>query len=190
MNRDYYEMISNARRAIDDARATYRSADEVSLLFANEVELDYFVEWVRDERNFLIQNFNSTSDTMTREDKDESFVVRFEFCRLREEGGEADWRIEAMCIVSGKAPLHERALFEHGNGVVVHISWKHQLESVYECYLDPDVQALVKGKPQVVAGNPDHFCAAYGNSYGRFSYWGSLPYLKPRVNLRDQAAIV
>lgn len=183
-SRSHDQMLADARKAIRDGRMRHKAIDEVSLLFGTVEELEAFVEWAKQHPS--LEHFNATEDTMDREDKDQSFRVRFEFIRPTDLTKDyAPWRIEAMCVLEGIAPIHETVLQEHGSGAVVHLSWKHTSEEIYESYLRRDVQQMMKNKPGVVTGNPDHFVGAYRNSYGRFSYWGRRPFLKPRVNLRD-----
>lgn len=157
-----------------------RQVDEVSLLFQWGHELDRFVNAAK----YLgLEHFNSVpSDTMIRTGVSEGFIVRFEFLRIPK----VDWRIEAMQIIAGLAPLHRERLRKSGAGCVVHASFKCE-----------DVQDYADAKAQLRQRRV-HFetrlesAAEYSNSYGIFSYWqserGSLlqrPYFKPRVNLRD-----
>lgn len=151
--------------------------DEVSLLFTTEADLIDFTKWCIVNG---IDNFNTTGDEMVRMDTDhgldESFHVRFEFLRVPG----APWRIEAMCVLDGAAPLHFAHLAEHGDGCVVHASWKEANLTTYN---------RVKEGLRAEGGGLVHavpFHAEYRNSYGQFSYWGTGPfYFKPRVNLRD-----
>jgi hypothetical protein len=150
--------------------------DEVSLLFATETAL---IDFQHDcYRNGII-HFNSVHrDTMQRLDKTgESFDVRFEFFRLPHR----PWRIEAMCIISGDAPLHEQALSENGNGAPFHLSYKLPTLETYDAEFRSLRGAHSRG--------PLAMMAEYQNSYGRMSYWRHdgehSPYVKPRVNMRD-----
>jgi hypothetical protein len=107
----------------------------------------------------------------------QAFDVRFEFLRLPLTGsreGFRDWRIEAMCVLDGNAPLHSQHIERFGDPCIVHASFKLDDEGEY-----------AKAKAELSEfGFP--FCAEYSNSYGRFSYWNAgRYYLKPRVNLRD-----
>lgn len=146
--------------------------DEVSLLWSDAAELDSFVHWAVTSGGF--ENFFTVhQDTMLRQDRDEWFDVRFEFLRIPG----MDWRIEAMSVLDGEAPLHEQHLHIMGNGCVVHASFKEADLAAYDAAKD----RLIEG------GCVPH--AEYQNTYGMFSYWladEGLFYFKPRVNLRDQ----
>ena len=169
-----FEMIDRAVAAMfTDNLHGILAYDEVSLLFESEEKLIDFQHACY--RNG-IDHFNSVyRDAMVRLDKHgEEFVVRFEFFRLIHR----PWRIEAMCVIGGDAPLHEESLARWGNGAPFHLSYK--LRDV-EMYAD-DVRNIRSDRGLVMA-------AEYRNSYGMMSYWmkpGSKGlYLKPRVNLRD-----
>jgi hypothetical protein len=143
--------------------------DEISLLFATQADLLAF----RDAAVAIgADNFNSvTKDLMRREDEAGDFHVRFEFLRIS-----LTWRIEAMAVMWGTAPLHQAMLRETGGGCVMHASYKLPSEEMYFEHIG------------ALAQYPETFRASYRNSYGRFSYWKfeDLPYFKPRVNLRDR----
>lgn len=156
--------------------------DEMSLLFLHEKDLETFLMFAQEDRT--VDHFNSVlRDTMVRQFEDspepgmvrdpQSFDVRFEFLRL--EG--CTWRIEAMCVLGGTAPLHSAALRERGDGCVIHASFKTADEQQY--------RDACLGLTEATDG----MAAEYRNSYGLFSYWrvpeiGDV-WLKPRVNLRD-----
>lgn len=151
--------------------------DEMAFVFATPKELDRFVLDAKAE------NFNSVkSDQMVRQDRQQSFEVRFEFLQ----GSKVPFRIEAMCVLSGDAPLHARHLHVHGSGSLVHASWKCGWQEMYDAEKE-------RMRPC------SFFQAEYRNSYGMFSYWkmredvrsrGALGplFLKPRVNLRDSSS--
>lgn len=175
------------------------NVDEVSLLFADPEELEAFRLWAIEEgrmNNFArVENDFAicigadwwepvTSETALPVRPIESFAVRFEFLRLRA----AQWRIEAMCILSGDAPLHKEWLERYGSGCVVHVSYKLPSRDAYE-------QHLRRGPQCSQWPDQPAFRAAYGNSYGRFAYYQhdnfedsigrNAWFLKPRVNERD-----
>lgn len=157
------------------------TADESSLLFSNERALGSFVQWAYTEGG-LERMGSVPSDRMMRMDspKQEWFDVRFEFMKVPD----TDWRIEAMCILDGVAPLHSAALAKYGEGSVVHVSWRAAPNGDAEGYRRHRKVLETAG-----VADPMPFLAEYRNSYGRFSYYGldgKPPYLKPRVNLRDQ----
>lgn len=166
--------------------------DEAALLFANQQELEQFVDWCVQGPHSPsrykpgLDHFGSVDrDTVIRigqgEDDNKSgqrFDVRFEFLRFPED---QTWRIEAMCVLDGKAPLHEQALEQYGNGCVIHVSWRAAPNGDGDGYMR-------HRKVLEAPGHDLHPLAEYGNSYGRFCYYGvggRPPYLKPRVNLRD-----
>lgn len=153
--------------------------DEVSLLFQEQTQLDQFVHHAQ---ALGMEHFNSvTSDRMVcmdpghdpAEDNPEAFDVRFEFFRWPD----SLWRIEAMVVLDGYAPLHEQHLEKYGDGCVVHASFKCPDRTAYE--------SLWGRAPEM------QFFAEYQNSYGVFSYWvGGEYYFKPRVNLRDTEPVI
>ena len=149
--------------------------DEVSLLFASEEDLDQFVA---EASAHGFDHFNSVADTLVRQDAEEpqQFDVRFEFLKRPEDS----WRIEAMAVTSdlAAAPLHSAALAEHGTPATIHASFKVKTRGEYEAVRD--ILAIQFGNSGGMRGE-------YQNTYGRFAYFGSgaVPYLKPRVNLRD-----
>lgn len=176
---DYLKMLGRADRIYQRAQKEVdlelnlgAEVDEVALLFENREALDHWLKWAITRGN--LEHFNSVPhDTMLRRDRSGAFAVRFEFLRLPG----ATWRIEAMCVLYGNAPLHETALALHRNGCVIHASYKAtSLEGYAKC------QEELRSRDVSMA-------AEYQNSYGRFSYWGNRGdfYLKPRVNLRDPA---
>lgn len=175
----FQQKIDQLRRAKNEsetqlARLLKRDGvviDEVSVLFSQEVELVSFCMAMRNLG--LATHFNSVRrDTMVRQDgSGNSFDVRFEFLKPRS----SNWRIEAMCVLSGTAPLHSQMLRTEGDGCVVHASFKCAGMEEYEAQ-------------KVELADKTHIAAEYRNSYGLFSYWGYGPYWKPRVNLRDSLA--
>lgn len=167
-----------AQQAMDMEMFVKGTIDEISLLFGTPEELEGFVKWA--VAGDKLEHFNSVPhDQMDRldvTDRHEFFHVRFEFLRLPD----VDWRIEAMCVLAGLAPLHSQRLAEDREAAVMHASWK--------C-ADTDAYRLVKQELGEAFGTmvpAVQFNAEYQNSYGIFSYWGDRgPYFKPRVNLRD-----
>lgn len=166
--------------------------DEVSLLFHDRQTLKEFVAWAKGKGE--LEHFNSVpkdlmvclwadwqeevySEAQAPFRHAENFEVRFEFLRIPD----TNWRIEAMCVLGGTAPLHEAWLETIGDGCVVHASYKL-----------PSLEAYVAHVPALM-GAPLEKRATYVNSYGRFSYYSHehLAHgfdrwlLKPRVNTRD-----
>lgn len=151
--------------------------DEVAILFSSEANL---VRFARLATEGGLEHFNSVKrDLMRRQDtlEPEDFYVRFEFLRIPG----APWRIEAMCVLEGTAPLHEQHLAQHGNGSIVHASYKCEDIDSYHHAVNVLRTEMGAGAPAVA------FHAEYRNTYGIFSYWGEEDYyFKPRVNLRDR----
>ncbi len=171
--------------------------DEVSLLFATPEELERFRIWAIGDG---MDNFSRVEDDVAicigadwhepvlsealPVRPIESFAVRFEFLRVPG----ALWRIEAMCVLSGEAPLHEAWLEMYGSGCVVHVSYKLPTRDAYDQHT---------GRGPYASQWPEQptYRASYTNSYGRFAYYqhanfedrifGSTWFLKPRVNERD-----
>lgn len=162
----------DAQKIIDLDLMIGYTIDEVSVLCGTPQLLDKFVGWAID---IGYEHFNSVPlDVMRRQDqllRKQKFEVRFEFLRIPGE----NWRIEAMCIPKGSAPLHSQHQKSHGDPSVVHASFK--------CINVEDYQRV---KTMFRGFNTMPYGAEYRNSYGVFSYWqiGSY-YMKPRVNLRD-----
>lgn len=158
--------------------------DEVALLFPDGATLDRWLQWVRHDT--LMNHFRTEEDTMQRRDNNTEFQVRFEFVQMVG----ALWRIEAMCVTSGVAQLHQDYWQEYastmggdpGPCVPVHVSYKCADSQAY------DLALIELGHRRRKPGTltPEAF---YRNTYGAFSYWShpalGRTYLKPRVNLRD-----
>ena len=186
MNPTYDEMLRRAARAhrqsqyhMDVDVLAHVEVDEVSLVFADEAHLHDFLRHA--EHDHAMEHFDSVSrDRMHRLDSAGQFDVRFEFLRMRG----CNWRIEAMVVLEGDAPLHREAMKKYGSGFPFHASFKLETEGSYE--------GFQRGwnTPMSESGKPGYeMFAEYENSYGRFSYWdvpeiGNV-WAKPRVNLRD-----
>ena len=165
-------------QSLQAARNVNPSIDEVALLFHSSVALDAFVR----DLPPTVEVFNRVPcDIMKRQDMLGSFQVRFEFIRF-ERGHplrfltDGDWRIEAMCVLEGDAPLHRQKIaMSETLPTVIH--WSYKL---------PNLDAY-QGAVRAHRAAGESMRAEYSNSYGMFSYFGSngAPYLKPRVNLRD-----
>jgi hypothetical protein len=152
----------------------WAACDEIAVCFGDKQELRKFVKEAIDD--YALEHFNSVQrDTMKRQDKRGKFDVRFEFLRIPGR----KWRIEAMCILDGEAPLHERRLAANeGAPFIIHLSYKLGSLDEYQ----KEVRQLWH------LGPGWHREAEYMNSYGMFSYFkmkGDPMFLKPRVNLRD-----
>lgn len=176
MARQAGEWVRRAQYELDTVHFIKATIDEAALLFQNESELGAFVAWAKGqgyehfgsiERDAMLERHGGT--------RTHAFDVRFEFLRL--EG--FDFRIEAMCVLDGSAPLHEQALEKYGNGSVIHVSWRAAPNGDADGY---------HRHRRIVEGSGFAPLLEYDNSYGRFCYYGEdgvPPYFKPRVNLRD-----
>lgn len=177
----------NAQRIMSNGN---RRIDEISILFQTEAHLNGFLEYGRCKS--YIEHRRSEKDWMKRLDAgrrgntDEEFDVRFEFFQVGPASVPStdwNWRIEAMCVLEGEAPLHFNALAMYGTGCVFHASYKLPLQDG-----EPE-RAMYERAVDDLGAHGWRMRAAYENSYGRFSYWGDgLPYLKPRCNLRDSSS--
>lgn len=149
------------------------AVDEVAIVCGDERMLEKVVADTEVMHGW--KRFNSVPrDKMRRRMgllRRQSFDVRFEFLQP----SEVDYRIEAMTVLSGSAPLHSQHLIQYGDPSVVHASFKCKSLEEYD-----RVRVALHGM------NALPFKAEYSNSYGVFSYWKCGHYfLKPRVNLRD-----
>lgn len=169
-----------AQYEVDTIHQFKANIDEVALLFAGPSELNAWVTWAKGQG---YEHFGSIEqDRMVRLDQEGQFDIRFEFLRL--EG--FPFRIEAMTVLDGQAPLHEEALGKFSNGSVIHVSWRAAPNG--------DAEGYQRHRAVLEAGGTHgalSMLAEYENSYGRFAYYGEQgrpPYFKPRVNLRDVAA--
>lgn len=149
-----------------------RLYDEVSLLFRDKKSLDKFTKDMKGRGLWFNESFESQQNTATDEWE---FDTEFQFSLPYMN---ASWRIEAMRVECGHAPLHQRHIEGHGAPSVVHVSWKAPTR---EEYLLEKVALFEEGMT---------FHAEYENSYGIFSYWSFekdnvFMYYKPRVNVRD-----
>lgn len=171
-------ILYNVWTSLKAARDTNPGVDEVALLFHSSVALDAFLGAIPGG----VEKFNSVPcDVMKRQDMLGSFQVRFEFLRFVPEHPlhfltDAPWRIEAMCVLEGDAPLHRQKIsMSEELPCVMHWSYKLPTLDAYQ------------GAVRAHRAAGQTMRAEYSNSYGMFSYFGSngAPYVKPRVNLRD-----
>lgn len=162
--------------------------DEVAIMFPNEQYLNDWLRWAEETagvehfasvpRDYMI---NMMPEYIPGQEPSSArawdFAVRFEFLRIPG----ALWRIEAMCVLEGVAPLHSAAMMASANfPAIIHVSLKAP---------DPHAYHLLCLEFQEDMGKHVHAFAKqaeYRNSYGQFTYYGDAPpYFKPRVNLRD-----
>lgn len=139
--------------------------DEVALLCPDEDELERVVHEAVKHCGF--DNFNSQRNTVYGVGSDDEYRVRYEFLRL---SAVENLRIEVMSILDGHSTVH-RPYLTRSVPTIIHLSYKCPTWEEYVRRLD------AMGQP----------FAQYESSYGRFAYYGdNPPYIKPRVNLRDQ----
>lgn len=156
-------------------RMLLRDYDEMSILFKTKQELDQFTKDMKDRYLW----FNESQECQMIHSTDSyAFDTDFQFCWPYKD---APYRIEAMWVANGHAPLHERHLSAHGSPSTVHASWK--LPSM----------ALYAYEKERLKEEGLQFHQEYRNSYGIFSYWSTTLgtdaptfYYKPRVNTRDR----
>lgn len=150
--------------------------DEVSLLFGIREEFLRFC----DEANERGLHFNGVVEHQQQIGGEEKFTTNFEFIWPYPD---ADWRIEAMFVASGDAPLHRRFLTDSYSDVaVVHVSWKEQGPEEY-----------FASRIEMEYNMGMELAREYRNGYGRFAYYPVvgpehgrlLTYIKPRINERD-----
>lgn len=150
-----------------------RPVDEMSILFRSRAEHIGFTEWAR-ARGLVFNEVTEKQKDLTA--PGHGFTTNFTFVKKRI----WDWRIEAMVVTSGRAPLHTQLNLMHGDFTIAHASWKLKDVEIYhkdKCALED-------------AGFRFH--KEYRNGYGQFAYFShpEFPfYFKPRVNLRDAEAV-
>lgn len=163
---DHYESVMDV---MNNGALIDVMIDEVSMVYDDPDHLMDFVTWAVEVEG--MEHFNKrVMDRMHRLDVpgDEWFDVRFEFLRPKDQ----HFRIEAMCIGEGSAPLHEAALAIDGPGTCVHASYKPRGYGTHVVRLNR-VLSLE---------------AEYSNAYGLFSYWSGLStYVKPRLSFADRS---
>lgn len=190
----YPTMVANAANwhrmiqfELDTEYYIKANVDEMSIVFSLPHALEGFVQWAKEigyehfntvvKDDVTLVDHSPAFDNLEPNEANNGFQVRFEFLRITG----APWRIEAMCILGGHAPLHANALDEFGEGACIHASFKERDSDTF------------KARKRSMA-NPGNgfkaleFLAEYRNSYGRFAYFGKAglpPYIKPRINLRD-----
>ncbi len=158
--------------------------DEMSLLFSSRDEIEKFTEWANQNVPSIGEVPKSTLYSLTGPGE---FDVNFRFFQTPFWTGARSglvgfvgtrWRIEAMQILDGRAPLHEHYLKNFDSPCAMHASFK--VPTVYEYR---KVQAVLD------ACTSEGMEAEYRNEYGMFCYYSlggdGVPYIKPRVNLRD-----
>jgi len=148
--------------------------DEIALLVEGEGELRQLwtaltaLGW---------EQFNQARDDVKTAPIPSRYSVQYTFFQHVDR----PWRLEVMQLLSGYSPLHGAIAKPIGGTpcVPVHASFKVAAEEFY-AYAREDLDGMGLFEAQ-----------RCDSTYGRFSYWTRLdqsdavPYLKPRVNLRD-----
>lgn len=148
--------------------------DEIALLVEGEAELRQL--WTALAALGWTQ-FNQARDAV----KTSPILSKYEVSYTFFSHPDKPWRLEVMRLLNGYSPLHGAIARPLGSApcVPVHASFKVAAEEFY-AYAREDLDELGMFEAQ-----------RCDSTYGRFSYWTNLdqsdavPYLKPRVNLRD-----
>lgn len=156
--------------------------DEISVCFKHAGMMDRFVDWAVNggaehfnahvvDRMWRIAILPPSPQDVDRVEVPEWFDVQYEFLHLP---GHQTWRIEAMQVLSGMAPLHDAAM-QGRDAAIVHASFKV-----------PTLEHMHVAEHQLARAGLRSL-AGYRNAYGVLSYWKGRHdvYVKPRVNLRD-----
>lgn len=163
---DRYSHILSARQ--------WGPIDEIALSVDNDTELRLLSQFLR-ERGW--RQFNEARDNVRTSPIASRYTVQYVFF----EHPDKPWRLEVMKMLTGYSPLHGALPRLTGGqlAIPVHASFKVPDEERY-AYAREDLDSLGYFEAQ-----------RCDSTYGRFSYWTALdqdkavPYLKPRVNLRD-----
>lgn len=136
-------------------RGIWHYVDEIGVKFDSADESKKFIEEMLHEG---MQHFNSSNTTikLVNDHGTVEFGLRLDFLRFPE----STWRIEVMYVTKGPAPLHDGL----PNGFIVHTAFKVPWDT-----FDKVCEQLPM---------PHGICT---NDYGKFGYFGNLPYLKPRT---------
>lgn len=145
--------------------------DEIAYLVRSEIDSVAFLNYLRD---LGWEWKNRARDTVFTFPIRSSYEIRYDFL----ENPLFDFRLEIMLVTNGFSPLHSALPARHWQPV--HASYKVDSEISYAI-----TRIHLEGEGYFLAQQCD-------STYGRFSYWTpvnspmlSVPYLKPRVNLRD-----
>lgn len=148
--------------------------DEIALNVETQPELIALAQCLKD---LGWAQFNRARDNVRTSPIPSRYEVEYHFF----EHLDKPWRLEVMKMTSGYSPLHGALARPVGGAlcVPVHASFKVPDEERY-AYAREDLSEMGLFEAQ-----------RCDSTYGRFSYWTNLdqsekvPYLKPRVNLRD-----
>lgn len=179
-----HHTLDQAQQAVDSYTDTLQASeptmhgfiDEIALLVESEPDLRTLARVLPGEG---WEQFNEARDVVRTGPIASRYEVQYTFFRHPDK----PWRLEVMKIVGGVSPLHEAIRPPLGGElcVPVHASFKTADEEQYA----HAVGVLQEGGFELAQ--------RCDSTYGRFSYWinvgrvNRVPYLKPRVNLRDSA---
>lgn len=175
-----YRTLENAQEEVDKLNSQLEPLpgriDEVALLVDGNDQL-YTLDTLLC-RDFGWERFNIAHDNVRTAPIRSAYDVEYHFYRHHDK----EWRLEVMRLTGGISPLHAAIPPPLSRQVCapVHVSFKLEDEELY-AYSRTYLGAL----GYVLAQQCD-------SAYGRFSYFTKLglpvprvPYVKPRVNLRD-----
>lgn len=154
------------------------SIDEIALLVGDNSQLETLDHIL--SRDLGWEKFNTAHDSVKTEPIRSGYTVEYHFFRHPMHS----WRLEVMRLSSGVSPLH----------AAIPLPLARQIcEPVHASFKCPDEETYTVARFELSQGG---FWMAQQclSTYGRFSYYTRLglpvdrvPYLKPRVNLRDEA---
>jgi hypothetical protein len=154
----------------------HATIDEIALLVGDNSQHDQLDALLC--RDFGWERFNTATDNVKTQPIRSGYSVEYTFYRHPNR----EWRLEVMRLTTGVSPLHAAVPLPLARAVCtpVHASFKCADEETYA------VARYALGEMGYVEAQ------RCDSTYGRFSYFTTLgvtpcrvPYLKPRVNLRD-----
>lgn len=153
--------------------------DEVAILFPHLDPLYKFYEQIHRDHAWHV--FNTVEDSgpinSARHHASDSYTYRAGYVFVSHPATHV--RLELMTLRDGHSPIHSHLMEDPravaGGAVIVHASWKAPTLAAYLSQVRRLEDQNLKVGHEFVS------------DYGRFGYVGPVvPYLKPRVNLRDQ----
>lgn len=162
---------------LSDAGLNYR-IDEIALMVDSTSQLGKLTDQL--QRLHGWSRFNQARDAVVTGPIRSKYEVEYTFFKHPER----NYRLEVMRLMRGVSPLHMAfdTVLDSAGCVLVHASFKCEDEETY-AYSRQHMQEMGYLEAQRCE-----------STYGRFGYWTTanpvpqaVPYLKPRVNLRDAA---
>lgn len=186
-------ILSGSRNAVNTfekalARMDFvQGIDEIAYAFASHEDLEEFLHEMVQHPD--VTHFNAAHDHVHTLPLRTCYGVRYEFLAVEASAAPLchPFRIEAMAVSTGFSPLHVAELrYSKGKPIAVHASFK---------VVDQVDYGIATTRLRDAGWEPAQRCES---DYGRFSYWtpldraawlpdGPIMYLKPRVNMRDDA---